>query len=103
MIHDSYLAAAKKELIRNRQEKYTCLFCKHRMYRIAQAIALEVGAKGIVNGESLGQVASQTLDNLVVLSDAAEIPVYRPLIGFDKADAIVLAREIKPDLRGVHQ
>ena len=47
-----------------------------------------------MNGESLGQVASQTLDNLVVLSDAAEIPVYRPLIGFDKADAIVLAREI---------
>ena len=94
VIHDSYLAAAKKELIRNRQEKYTCLFCKRRMYRIAQAIALEVGAKGIVNGESLGQVASQTLDNLVVLSDAAEIPVYRPLIGFDKADAIVLAREI---------
>jgi thiamine biosynthesis protein ThiI len=94
VIHDPYLAAAKKELIRNRQEKYTCLFCKRRMYRIAEKVAQEVGAKGIVNGESLGQVASQTLDNLVVLSDAATIPVYRPLIGFDKADAIVLAREI---------
>ncbi len=94
VIHDSYLAAAKKELIRNRQEKYTCLFCKRRMYRIAEKVAQEVGAKGIVNGESLGQVASQTLDNLVVLSDAATIPVYRPLIGFDKADAIALAREI---------
>ncbi|MGB8309451.1 MAG: tRNA 4-thiouridine(8) synthase ThiI, partial [Methanoregula sp.] len=63
-------------------------------YRIAQAVAQEMGAKGIVNGESLGQVASQTLDNLVVLSDAADIPVYRPLIGFDKADAIAMAREI---------
>ena len=94
VIHDSYLAAAKKELIKNRQEKYTCLFCKRRMYRIAEKIAEEVGAKGIVNGESLGQVASQTLDNLVVLSDAAAIPVYRPLIGFDKADTIMLAREI---------
>ncbi len=94
VIHDSYLAAAKKELIGNRQEKYTCLFCKRRMYRIAEKVAQEVGAKGIVNGESLGQVASQTLDNLVVLSDAATIPVYRPLIGFDKADAIALAREI---------
>ena len=94
VIHDSYLAAAKKELARNHQEKYTCLFCKRRMYRIAQAVAEEVGAKGMVTGESLGQVASQTLDNLVVLSDAAQIPVYRPLIGFDKADAITLAREI---------
>jgi len=42
----------------------------------------------------LGQVASQTLDNLLVLTDAAEIPVYRPLIGFDKEDAIRIAREI---------
>ena len=94
VIHDPYLAAAKKELIRNPQEKYTCIFCKRRMYRIAEKVAQQVGAKGIVNGESLGQVASQTLDNLVVLSDAATIPVYRPLIGFDKADAITLAREI---------
>jgi thiamine biosynthesis protein ThiI len=47
-----------------------------------------------VTGESLGQVASQTLDNLAVLTDAAEIPIYRPLIGFDKEDAIRIAREI---------
>jgi thiamine biosynthesis protein ThiI len=94
VIHDPYLAAAKKELIRGHNEKYTCIFCKRRMYRIAEKIASESGAKGIVSGESLGQVASQTLDNLVVLSDAATIPVYRPLIGFDKADAITLAREI---------
>jgi thiamine biosynthesis protein ThiI len=53
------------------------------------------GAKGIVTGESVGQVASQTLDNLVVLTDAAsEVPVYRPLIGFDKEDTIRIAREI---------
>ena len=47
---------------------------------------IQIGAKGIVTGESLGQVASQTLDNLVVLTDAAEIPIYRPLIGFDKEE-----------------
>jgi thiamine biosynthesis protein ThiI len=94
VIHDSYLAAAKKELIKNHQEKYTCLFCKRRMYRIAQEVALEVGAKGIVNGESLGQVASQTLDNLVVLNNAAECPIYRPLIGFDKEETMKIAREI---------
>jgi thiamine biosynthesis protein ThiI len=65
------------------------------MYRIATAFALRSGAKGIVTGESIGQVASQTLDNLAVLTDAAsEVPIYRPLIGFDKEDAIRIAREI---------
>jgi thiamine biosynthesis protein ThiI len=47
-----------------------------------------------VTSESLGQVASQTLDNLMVLDDAASIPVYRPLIGFDKEEIIRIAREI---------
>jgi thiamine biosynthesis protein ThiI len=94
VISDSYLAAAKEELIKRHIEKYTCILCKRRMYRVATAFARKTGAKGIVTGESLGQVASQTLDNLMVLTDAAEIPVYRPLIGFDKEDAIRIAREI---------
>jgi thiamine biosynthesis protein ThiI len=94
VISDSYLAAAKEELIKKHLEKYTCILCKRRMYRVATVFARKKGAKGIVTGESLGQVASQTLDNLLVLTDAAEIPVYRPLIGFDKEDAIRIAREI---------
>jgi len=95
IIHDSYLASAKQELVRQHLEKYTCIFCKRRMYRVATAFALKNGAKGIVTGESLGQVASQTLDNLMVLTDAAsEVPIYRPLIGFDKEDAIRIACEI---------
>jgi len=94
VVRDSYLAAAKEELIRRHLEKYTCIFCKRRMYRLATAYADKTGAKGIVTGESLGQVASQTLDNLAVLTDAAEIPIYRPLIGFDKEDTITIAREI---------
>jgi thiamine biosynthesis protein ThiI len=64
------------------------------MYRVATAYANRIGAKGFVTGESIGQVASQTLDNLAVLSDAAKIPIYRPLIGFDKEDTIRIAREI---------
>jgi thiamine biosynthesis protein ThiI len=95
VIRDGYLAAAKEELLKRHLEKYTCIFCKRRMYRVATAFALTSGAKGIVTGESIGQVASQTLDNLVVLTDAAsEVPIYRPLIGFDKEDAIRIAREI---------
>jgi thiamine biosynthesis protein ThiI len=94
VISDSYLANAKAELVSLHLEKYTCIFCKRRMYRVATAYANRVGAKGIVTGESIGQVASQTLDNLVVLTDAAEIPIYRPLIGFDKEDTIQIARQI---------
>ena len=94
VVSDSYLAAAKEELISRHLEKYTCLFCKRRMYRIATSYANRVGAKGIVTGESIGQVASQTLDNLVVLTDAVTIPIYRPLIGFDKEETVIIAREI---------
>ena len=94
VVSDSYLTAAKEVLISRHLEKYTCIFCKRRMYRVAAAYANSIGAKGIVTGESLGQVASQTLDNLFVLTDAAEIPIYRPLIGFDKEDTIRIAREI---------
>jgi tRNA uracil 4-sulfurtransferase len=95
VIHDSYLVSARRELVQRHLEKYTCIFCKRRMYRVATAFALQNGAKGIVTRESLGQVASQTLDNLLVLTDvASEVPIYRPLIGFDKEDTIRIAREI---------
>jgi tRNA uracil 4-sulfurtransferase len=93
--HDRYLVVVKDDLIKQDLEKYTCIFCKRRMYRVATAFALKNGAKGIVTGESIGQVASQTLDNLAVLTDAAsDIPIYRPLIGFDKEDIIRIARDI---------
>lgn len=93
-LEDTFLSRAHDALVSRRLEKYTCVVCKRRMYRIAQAYAHYAGAKGIVTGESLGQVASQTLDNLLVLDSASSIPVYRPLIGFDKEDTIRIAREI---------
>jgi thiamine biosynthesis protein ThiI len=94
VIPDSFLACAREELARGGLEKFTCLVCKRRMYRIAAAVARAEGAKGIVTGESLGQVASQTLGNLLVLDDAAELPVYRPLIGLDKEEITRIARRI---------
>ncbi|OPX70732.1 MAG: thiamine biosynthesis protein ThiI [Methanoregulaceae archaeon PtaB.Bin108] len=93
-LKDTYLSRAHNDLLSRGLEKYTCIVCKRRMYRIAEAYAHHAGAKGIVTGESLGQVASQTLDNLLVLDAASSIPVYRPLIGFDKEDTIRIAREI---------
>lgn len=78
----------------NGQERYTCLICKRRMYRLAESVARELNAGGIVTGESLGQVASQTLDNLLVLDCSVSLPIYRPLIAFDKVEAERIAREI---------
>jgi tRNA uracil 4-sulfurtransferase len=81
-----------EEAARNCKTKIHCVLCKRFMYRVAEAVAVGEGADFIITGESLGQVASQTLDNLAVLDAAAEIPVMRPLIGFDKEDAIRVAR-----------
>jgi thiamine biosynthesis protein ThiI len=64
------------------------------MYRLATEIAREEGAHGIVTGESIGQVASQTTPNLLAINDAAEVPVFRPLIGMDKTEIMRLARSI---------
>jgi tRNA uracil 4-sulfurtransferase len=65
------------------------------MVRIAEALAAKEHAGALVTGDSLGQVASQTLENLrVVSAAAADIPIFRPLIGDDKEDIIRLAREI---------
>lgn len=94
VVKDGFLKRAVKVLRSEDLENYTCILCKRRMYRLAESVAREVGAKGIVTGESLGQVASQTLDNLFVLDDCATMPVYRPLIGFDKVEAEKIAREI---------
>lgn len=94
VVKDGFLAKAKEIMRREDLEKYTCVVCKRRMYRLAESVAKDVGARGIVTGESLGQVASQTLDNLFVLDSAASMPVYRPLIGFDKVEAEKIAREI---------
>jgi thiamine biosynthesis protein ThiI len=74
--------------------KLRCVLCKRSMYRIASAFANEKDARGIVTGESLGQVASQTLDNLYVLDGAADLPVLRPNIGLDKVEIEDLARNI---------
>jgi thiamine biosynthesis protein ThiI len=64
------------------------------MVRIAEALAVRQNAKALVTGESLGQVASQTLDNMAVIDEAARGPVLRPLVGMDKEEITVEARRI---------
>ena len=72
----------------------TCVLCKRMMYRIAASIAKEEHAQGIVTGESIGQVASQTTKNLLAIDQASDVPVYRQLIGLDKTESVKKARSI---------
>lgn len=64
------------------------------MFRIAERLAKHEGAKALVTGESLGQVASQTMDNMLVVNQSVSLPVYRPLIGYDKIEIIDEAQRL---------
>jgi thiamine biosynthesis protein ThiI len=64
------------------------------MMRIAEIIAKEDGAQALVTGESIGQVASQTLEALASTDDAVSLPVFRPLIGMDKKEIVEIAEKI---------
>ena len=74
--------------------RYTCVFCKRTMLRVASMLAKELGAEALITGEALGQVASQTPENLRAESPASSVPVLRPLIGLNKGEIIEIAREI---------
>jgi thiamine biosynthesis protein ThiI len=75
--------------------KYSCLLCKRMMYRVAERLAEQFWAEGIVTGEAIGEQASQTLTNLRVLDSAVnKYPIHRPLLGFDKAETEAVARKI---------
>jgi thiamine biosynthesis protein ThiI len=73
--------------------RYYFLLQKRLLYRLADALADQVGADVLATGENLGQVSSQTLSNLVTLEAAARRPVLRPLLGLDKVDILRLARQ----------
>jgi thiamine biosynthesis protein ThiI len=73
---------------------YQCVLCKRLMLRVAKEVAMQMGADAIVTGESLGQVASQTLLNLRSEQSGLDFPVLRPLIGLDKLEIEKIAKEI---------
>jgi thiamine biosynthesis protein ThiI len=83
------------EMIRtvDKDERYTCIYCKRGMLRIAELLAEKIGCDAILTGDSLGQVASQTIPNLYAEDTAIKIPVLRPLIGMDKEEIIEIAKK----------
>ncbi len=82
------------EFARNARRNIGCLLCRRMMFRVAEEVAHKEGAVGILTGESLGQVASQTLHNIWVQDQSVSLPIIRPLIGMDKAEIVELAREV---------
>ena len=74
-------------------EQLTLIMRRIMMY-VTETIAKRNGSMGLITGESIGQVASQTMQSLVVTDDAATMPVFRPLIGFDKEEIVQIAKKI---------
>ncbi|MCM1192950.1 MAG: tRNA 4-thiouridine(8) synthase ThiI [Butyrivibrio sp.] len=70
------------------------IIMRRYMMRIAEHIAKETECLGLITGESIGQVASQTMTSLIATNEVCELPVYRPLIGFDKEEIVAVAKRI---------
>ena len=82
-----------KAILQKCEIRYSCVLCKRFMLRIAGKIAGQEKAQALLMGDSLGQVASQTLHNLLAEKSAVAVPVVRPLLGLDKIEIEKLARQ----------
>ena len=78
----------------NAREDYLITIMRRAMYKIASKIAKENNMDAIINGESIGQVASQTLESMSVVNDVTNIPIIRPLATYDKEDIVTLSKRI---------
>ena len=85
----------QKQIMTKAPAKMRVILYRRFMMRIAEKISKKEGALAIVTGESLGQVASQTMENMAAIEECVKIPILRPLIGFDKKEIIVKAEEIE--------
>ena len=75
-------------------DKMTCVLCKSGMYKIAGMLAKKLHAEAVIDGSSLGQVASQTLPNILATREDLDVPVLSPLIGLDKVEITRIAEKI---------
>ncbi len=86
--------AVQRQIVAATPESYRVLLYRRMMARIAREIARAERALGLVTGDSVSQVASQTLHNLAALDRGLDLPIYRPLAGDDKSEILKLARQI---------
>ncbi len=94
VVHVVSLTKIQEEIAKNCEEEYFTLLLRRYMMAIAEKIALQNDCGALITGESVGQVASQTIQALGVTNDAVSLPVFRPCIGLDKQEIIQIARKI---------
>ena len=82
------------ESLSDKTRSYVCVLCKRTMMRLANEIADREGAEALVTGDNIGQVASQTLDNMITISKASKRHIVRPLLCMDKVEIENIAKEI---------
>lgn len=87
-------ADVQREIVARAPQALRVVLYRRFMVRIAAALARRSGARVLVTGESLGQVASQTLENITVIEEAAALPILRPLVGMDKNEIVDQARTL---------
>ena len=93
-VHVVPFTEIQEELRRSCPEPLFTLLMRRFMMRISERVARRIGAHGLVTGESLGQVASQTMDAMAVTNAVVDLPVFRPVVGMDKEEIIRIARQI---------
>lgn len=84
----------QKEINEECPAKLLTIIMRRMMMKLAEEITIEAGGKALITGESIGQVASQTLDSMHVTNAITDLPVFRPLVGLDKNEIKELAKEI---------
>ena len=94
LVHIIPFTKIQEEIRRNCPEEYFTIIMRRFMMRLAEAVAKKAGAGALITGESLGQVASQTMLALGATEDVTTLPVLRPLIGMDKVEIIRMSRLI---------
>lgn len=93
-VHVVPFTAIQEELRRSCPEELFTIVMRRFMMRISQKVAARCGAKALVTGESLGQVASQTMDAMRVTEAVVDLPVLRPVVGMDKEEIVQISRKI---------
>lgn len=93
-LHIVPFTSIQKAIYDNCREDYCITIMRRMMYRITEQLANQLGVLGIVNGENVGQVASQTLESIGTIENVVKIPVIRPLATLDKQDIVDVAKKI---------
>ena len=93
-VHIVPFTLVQEAIFKNCPDTYMITIMRRMMYRIAALYAEKIGAKILINGESIGQVASQTLDSMVCINNVTNMPVIRPVACFNKLEIIDIAKKI---------